>query len=310
MSKPVEADDLDRMGDLLKWVRVHQKPFETLTQRDVALAEYGDHLFFAGHTAADFSKMRAAAAFFWRDVSRACRDLPVSKRAQVGFNKLAPATSRLPAPLLMVAAWASRIVLLSHKVEMGIAVMLMFEGYLRPCDALPLKASEIVPPVRGAGRRLQHWSLLLHPQEEQNPSKTGEYDEAIMLDNREFSDLRPALSLLRRRRPSGPVFTFSYQEFAQTSEQALESLGYHQLGVTNLYQLRHGGISHEVATGRRSLLDAQVRGRWKSQKSMTRYEKGGRIHQVLARLSPAQLEHAKLARRRLAEILAGSCAPY
>ena len=53
----------------------------------------------------------------------------------------------------------------------------------------------------------------------------------------------------------------------QVAEQAAQSLGYDKLGISNLYQLRHGGISHEVASGRRSLLEAQTRGRWKSQKS-------------------------------------------
>lgn len=46
-----------------------------------------------------------------------------------------------------------------------------------------------------------------------------------------------------------------------------------------LYQLRHGGASHELLTGFRDVPGPMKRGRWKTLASVRRYEKGGRVHQ-------------------------------
>eukprot|EP00959_Pyramimonas_sp_CCMP1952_P381233 7988182-Pyramimonas_sp.AAC.1 len=67
----------------------------------------------------------------------------------------------------------------------------------------------------------------------------------------------------------------TYVEYANGFAKAVEALRYGPLGVAHLYQLRRGGVSHEVASGRRLIADAHKRGRWLSSASMRRYEKGG-----------------------------------
>ena len=52
----------------------------------------------------------------------------------------------------------------------------------------------------------------------------------------------------------------------------------------HLHRLRHGNASHAYASGLMSLQEIQRAGRWKSTKSLRRYEKGGRLSQLVNNL--------------------------
>ena len=56
------------------------------------------------------------------------------------------------------------------------------------------------------------------------------------------------------------------------------------LHPVHLYRLRHGGASHAFATGLMNLQVIQRAGRWRSIKSLHRYEKGGRLAQLSANM--------------------------
>ena len=74
-----------------------------------------------------------------------------------------------------------------------------------------------------AGSDHRFWSLILHPFEEPNgvPSKTGEYDETLLLDKQPFLYLGGCLAMLiRHRQPTELVFHFSQREFQQAVSRA------------------------------------------------------------------------------------------
>jgi len=307
VTKPVEALYDTLMDEFERWARAEALPLKTLAELDSALARYATALFFEGYSASDFSKMRAAAAFRWLDVSKSGVELQRARRAQIGFYKVAPERSRLPIPLLMAAAIANQMVLMGQPMYMPIAIMLQFVLYLRPCDVLSLCREELAPPLPLSVGGLGRWSVLLHRQEMEQPSKTGVFDEAMVLDNSEYDDLHQVWASLLNS-SSGKLFPMSYLEYASAFGQAVEALQYGPMGVAHLYQLRRGGVSHEVASGRCPIADAQKRGRWLSNTSMRRYEKGGRVTEMLHRLSPEQLQHARACRERIGAILCG-CSP-
>eukprot|EP00959_Pyramimonas_sp_CCMP1952_P357979 7495348-Pyramimonas_sp.AAC.1 len=87
---------------------------------------------------------------------------------------------------------------------------------------------------------LGRWSVLLHRQEMGQPSKTGVFDEAMVLDNTEYDDLDQAWAYLLSR-SKGMLFPMTYVEYANGFAKAVGTLGYGPLGVAHLYQLRHGG---------------------------------------------------------------------
>jgi len=67
----------------------------------------------------------------------------------------------------------------------------------------------------------------------------------------------------------------------------LKELGLQGVGIVP-YQLRHSGVSIDLAKGTRTLLAAQKRGFWGSQHSMARYEKHGRLNVGWLKLKASQ----------------------
>ena len=57
------------------------------------------------------------------------------------------------------------------------------------------------------------------------------------------------------------------------------------------YQARHSGPSIDLALRRRELASAKKRGRWRTDRSLRRYEKAGRLLSVADRWSAGQRDH-------------------
>ena len=184
------------MASFLAWAAAHKLPLTTVAEKDEAAVIRGDAMYFEGATAGDFSKLRAAAAFHWQ-LGRAGVDLKRAARAQVGFNKLAPAMTRLPMPLVLMHMIINAMVFLGSPWEMCMCVALMYALYLRPVDVISMRLEDLVAPLTGAGTGHSLWSVVLHPAEGVQPSKAGLYDEALVLDNHEYDDLVPGLLWLR-----------------------------------------------------------------------------------------------------------------
>ena len=56
-------------------------------------------------------------------------------------------------------------------------------------ELLGLKREQVIPPAEGAppGQTfLNFWSVVLHPLESLQPSKTGVYDEGLQLDSPDY----------------------------------------------------------------------------------------------------------------------------
>lgn len=293
-----------------KWSRRRGLPMQSLAERDGALAQYGTHLCLLGHPAADSSKNRAAAAFDWQDVGKSSVDLRRAHRAQRGFVKMAPSRSRLPAPWLLVAHIVSELAR-EEKTDEAMGVLLMFMGYLRPCDLLGVRGAQLTALMAEGGAAHSRWSLILHPLERKKPSKVGVYGECVLLTNPEFEELMEAMRLWKLRAgPQRKLVPAQHNQPARDVREGCARLGYLSVGIEHLYQLRHSGASFDVASGHLDVVGAMKKGRWRSMSSLRRYERGGRLNEVLARLSPQQLRAARVARSSPAVTLEQSfCRP-
>ena len=67
------------------------------------------------------------------------------------------------------------------------------------------------------------------------------------------------------------------------------------------------GWRKQMLTGYRSIEALKKRGRWASDASVRRYEKGGRVSQALAQLEPKLQDHCRRCALRIGAILAGTC---
>ena len=168
---------------------------------------------------------------------------------------------------------------------MAVLNLLMVDAYLRPCDIFPLKAGQLLPPAPGVSR---HWALLLQPSEAGEVGKTGESDDTVILDSQHLQWLNPVWRVLHDQDAEKLVFPFGYAAYMVEFKRSVAALG---VPGAVPYQARHSGPSIDLALRRRDLKAAKKRGRWKTDRSLRRYEKAGRLLRVADRWTAAQRAH-------------------
>ena len=226
--------------------------------------------------------------------------LPLSRQSLKGWRKLAPSMTRLPMADPLASTIAIRLSCRSR--AMGLALCVMRCTYFRPGELFKLKCRSIVPPSLGT-----LWAFTLHDfdPDDLNPSKTGEFDESAIIDLPEWAWLGPAVfELTRGRRPDDPLFQFSPLELGRE----MQSVAREELGVVPppvLYMWRHTAASVEFLEKLRTLAEVKRRGRWQSDSSVRRYEKGGRVGEEFARLPQATRDFAKICHPLLRRVLCG-----
>jgi hypothetical protein len=102
----------------------------------------------------------------------------------------------------------------------------------------------------------------------------GVYDETIMLDSAWLTWMGPIYEALKSGPQDLPLFSFSYPEFVKEFGHVNEDLKME--GVVP-YQMRHSGPSVDRCRELRTSLEVQRRGRWKTIKSLLRYERAARM---------------------------------
>ena len=178
--------------------------------------------------------------------------------------------------------------------------------YLRPSEMVGLTVGQLIPPLSHGHMQHRSWCIVLHPQELEARSKTGKFDESMRLDLEMYDFLKPIFTFLKQtRKPEEKVFSLDYQRWAALFRRAVLDLRLEALGPPTLYMLRHAGASLDVARGARTLQEVQKRGRWDSFASVRRYEKAGRVTELLGRLPESVQRFASRCSLRIDGILFG-----
>ncbi|CAK0822424.1 unnamed protein product, partial [Prorocentrum cordatum] len=288
-------------AEFLAWLAVPVATSEAGV--DQQLVGWLDALYLGGENLGAAQWGFAAVTFFTGLQKSAGALVPRSRRALQGFRRCCPPQSRLPLPREVVALIANELVR-SGKLPCAIAIILIFELYLRPGEVFSVRGVDLVPPVPGV-TSAPCWAITLRAQEVGRSSKTNEFDESMRLDLERHAPLGPALkALCQGRSPRSPIFDFTLKDLVAAVCGVVRSLKLDEyLGDVHLCQLRHGGASHDSAGGFRSLEDVRRRGRWRSWASVRRYEKGSRIGQVLLKLPDDLRAHALSCERSMASIV-------
>ncbi|CAK0819295.1 unnamed protein product, partial [Prorocentrum cordatum] len=271
---------------LVRWLGLECLPDWPRQTWGEVLAEYAEAIYDRGGSKA--AAQRLAPALLWAEpaLRRAgIREVfPLTHQTLKGWNVLEPSQSRPPVPfvvVLAVARWLCR----AGKPLSGLAVLIMFETYMRPSEVLALRARQVVLPLPKEGGASVFLTFVVRASEYQIPTKTNEYDLSVPLDLRRQQWLVESISFVQALREPDELFLgLSYTELAADFSSAISALGVTVLEPT-LYSLRHGGASHDRSTGARSLGAVQQRGGWKAFKSVLRYEKHGRLSMELRKLS-------------------------
>jgi integrase len=289
-------------------------PTHNVPSLSVMMTEYFDHLFFEGEESHLGEKILAAVLWLHPNLGKgSAKALPIVRQSLKGWRKLNPPRSRLPLPLLFVKA-AAAMLAVTHGGLLALVTVLAFHLYLRPGVALMLCWEQLSPPSRKRKRgevvgNAHRWSVNLHPREWELPSKTGVFDESVLIaDVPEWEWLNDIMSLLQSRTreralgsgrvreslagaqctdfPRGTrVVEVTMELWSKAFAAACLQLGVPASNVIHLYRLRHGGASHDAAEKVRSLEEIQKRGGWRSFCSVARYSKPARLNAQINALS-------------------------
>ena len=182
-----------------------------------------------------------------------------------------------------------------------------FPNYLRPSELMRVRCQDVIPPAGGPHHAGKAWSLILHPAETGVSSKTGIFDESMLMDNEFFAYLPLLAALLRNRgAPGSLLMRTTYYRWAAAFKKAASQVEVDAIGPPTLYTVRHGGATHDLFTGFRRLDEVKKRLRHRSDTSVARYSRPGRLAQVLAKLTPAVRRKAREAAGRIGAMLLGS----
>ena len=169
---------------------------------------------------------------------------------------------------------------------------------------MDMLGQHVLAPVAGAGPQFQKFSVIIKDQDQGPPDKTGTFDNTLILDNPATESwLGPLLHRLAKHRGRDHhLFNFTKEDFRKEFEVAAKLLG---LKGVVAYQLRHGGASEDLNSKVRDYQPSSKRGRWRTDSSVRRYAKTGKIQKLLQELDPHVLEYCRRSLRLVPQILQG-----
>ena len=173
---------------------------------------------------------------------------------------------------------------------MAIATLVGHQAYLRPEELHSLRCRDVLEPAASSGV-YAFWTLLLGPLDTRKPTKTGVFDDCVILDHPQLLWIGKHLKALKARSsPDDPIWPFGRPAYHSKFMQAVQAAGLESWGVVP-YSLRHSGPSWDRATRRLTLQEIQRRGRWLNERSVIRYERSARTLALLSGQPPAFLAY-------------------
>jgi len=277
-----------RLAEFQQWVLEKNRLLESDTA-DGLMCEYFAEKYLAGKGPAMGRYLRSAWILLKTKGSEKCNLLPESRKALAGWEKRAPGQVRdgLPeAALGLLTRW----MLDNRRKESAYVLVLQYDGYLRPSEALNLIKVNIVPPQPQAGQLYSgEWSIVLGDSEQEKTTKTGLKDVGIRVGVGNRRWVRDHLKRLydRARQPQDRLFRVSLQQYEKDFKQGCQELGLNALKGCP-HAVRHSGPSEDRLHNRLTLQEVQQRGHWKSHSSVVRYEKHSRILRQLSKMTGDQ----------------------
>ena len=304
----------DAVDELRHWCRQHRHSLEPHSL-DRTLSHYFEWAFFDGHNA---SKGRFAlyGLAFLQDFAVTKSSFPRALRALAGWCKAAPSKDRPGMPweaAVALSAWLARR---QQHGDLSAArcLIVQFDGYLRPGEAVELCWSAVTPPTPGI-RGARRWAVRVRPSPDDPegsvldlrrarqglprppPAKAGGHDCTVVYGEPASSaagrGLVPQLLAAwyrRRGADDARLFDITPAQYAAKLGEACTALGLQKLQLVP-HTARHGGPSVDYLLSTRTIAEIKARGRWALDSSVARYRKTGTYCRQLA-LLPTSLINA------------------
>ena len=305
-------------NEFLEWTRWHGRSFTDTDEegRDNAMLDYMHYLFFLGEPA---YAARMALFGHIHVANLNSKDplvLPLSRQGLRGYGVAAPEQQRDPLP------WEAAVLIADFLARRGDpqsldaarAVVILYDGFLRPSELLGLRCCDIHVLGRRTGARYGKVATTIRPSAVDDGSlplprtKAGDYDDTVTFGDTASASagrgfVAPLLMALKAaKRGTQRLLSLTLPQLDQCFADAVAALGLQRLRATP-HCCRHGGASTDFSLKVRSLDEVQRRGRWKAHSSVRRYEKAGRLTRQLSFLSRAQLKSANITAIELPSLL-------
>ena len=274
----------------------------TLPDLDDALEAYFTEKYFQGHSPAT-GRNALHGYLLFRCPRWSATALPKAKRAMKGWLMRNRGMVGKPCPeaamLLLADEYCN-----DQKPLMAAMLVVQFDTYMRPSEALALQRCDVVAPIEHDDVFGAKWGILLAPEGSGRTTKTGKTDGSIDVGGNIRPYAKEVLAAVYKYADDGPLFepvTLGQYECSfhcEVKETELELL---QLTP---HTLRHGGPSTDRASGDRSLADIKKRGQWATMDSVARYEKEVVLQRQLSLMTPKQRSHARVIKHKIAARIA------
>jgi len=247
ISLEVATDYQARMLTFKQFVSQKRLSISDESKLDLAFNRFLNELFFDGNDIGEATKFLAALIDSRPDCSHK-GSLPRSRRSLQGWHRLDPGRTRPPIPWEVIAEVV--LIMLNNQHQLpAFAVLLMFDAYLRPGEALQLRQLDLIRPTSVH----PHHALNLHPSERMESSKMGLSDESLILDSPATPWMGQILQTIQKHVNSSQLmFPIDYRRLRDVWEASLMQLGLEK-GFAVLYQIRHSGPSYDRLHKNRSL---------------------------------------------------------
>ena len=222
---------------------------------DRALTLYANYLAVdCGEHSGEGLKLRAALSAFYPEFAKdGNRRTPRFGRAMRGWLKVAPAQRRRKVPEEAIDCITGELIDSGALgAETALYLQTMLSSYARPGEASRLRIQDIIPP----GSASRYHTITLCPFEMGTPSKTGAFDDSVVLDDVRAPWLGKALtahSIKRRqhlRRAGVPVkcipehclWEQSHREHLEQFKRAVKNVNLQEFLRQNFQQAHHVAI--------------------------------------------------------------------
>ena len=197
------------------------------------------------------------------------------KEALKGWSARFPLHSRAGVDLQVwdVLAWQC---IVDDDPLVAAAILLQGDTYMRPHEILHVRACSVLQPKKS---RARCWGIVIGNKDLNMPTKTGLFDDCVLLDTPSRTDLGVVLKylLLQCEDDNSRLFQgLTLSAYNRAIKNAAHAWGLDQLSLTP-HVLRHSGPSSDAYHRIRSMDSIQQRGRWASPSSVARYQKPGRM---------------------------------
>lgn len=257
------------------YVSAHRLSCSTADDLIAAAAAFLGSRIRAGYAAASGQQLHSALSIAYPAFAGQLRPL---HRGIRGWAKLRPAVKRPPLVRPLAVAMAMWLVRRGDPA-IGAAVLLAHHCYLRVGELLRVRVWHVVGPRSPRTGYTNRFAFVHIPK-----AKTGDLQDVEITDPDVAWITAVAMCAARERSSDGGaharVFPCAEHTFRKRFATAAAALGLPPTIVP--HSLRHGGATHDHASGARSAAEIQKRGRWRSDKSMAYYV--GQMRSALATL--------------------------